>query len=951
VRDELLDRIDSAERQIRALQSEVEELRVLALGAEPEAAPEPTDWWQDERGRWHERRPVEPVHEPEPAPEPEQTPEREPEEVAAGWERVEREPSIWQREINLGRDIELDDLLGTKGLAWTGGVVTLLGVVFFFVLAANRGWIGPGLRVGLGAAASCLVFAAGIWAKRRFGSLYAAFSATGAGLAGGYATLLAATALYEFLPQWAALLVAAGIGAAGLTLALWWESETLASIGLLGAMFVPATLVFQGGLTTIGTAFAAVVFAATAVVAIREDWRLLLGFGLVVSLLQIVGLAAYADSVLSWPVIAVAAALWLLYLGTGIGWQFYRGEGDRLDRIATSVTMLSASYGVLAAVRLFDGSWGRFDREGVAIGLIALVQGAIAGVFWQQRRRELSALHGGIALAAVAIAAADLLSGANLTYVWAAEATLLAWLAVRARERTFQLASFAYLALATIHALAFEARLDRLFEVGHDPARAVPSAVAVAVAALAAAWFARPLDDPQERSGLLGDLLRQVEASQRELRVLAGVLAGLAGTYALSLGVLALVEIGAGSDVDHRFQVGHVCVSAAWALVGFAAALVALRRRSDAMLATAGLWFVATLLKAVAFDGHELSPNLRSASFLAVGGCLLLAGYLVQLLGERRIGITLVTAVAAIVPLGLGLSAITTLVHGHSGGVDLQGLAVLGVAAVYVGLGALAFVRDRDLSSLMWGLGLVVAAGAEAELVGGVWLVLVWAGSAALLAVLSDRLEEARFLAASAGYLLISFVLTLAREAPPSHLVHANPHPGHGIASVAFVAAAAAVFARFCTDGASVPSEQSAAGYSALARPLDERRPLWRLYAAWGAGVLAVYGLSLGILELYEELAPGSVTTNFQRGHTNVSALWGLLGLALLYVGLRRDLRALRLGGFALFGVSLGKIFLYDLPNLSAVTRALSFLAVGGVLLVGAFFYQRLKTQLTDRAA
>src|SRR5207244_7350979 len=273
------------------------------------------------------------------------------------------------------------------------------------------------------------------------------------------------------------------------------------------------------------------------------------------------------------------------------------------------------------------------------------------------------------------------------------------------------------------------------------------------------------------------------------------------------------------------------------------------------------------------------------------------------------------------VPLGLALSALTTLVDRHYGGVDLQGLAVLGVAAVYVVLGAIAFLRDRDLSSLMWALGLVVAAGAEAELVGGVWLVLVWAASAAVLAGLSDRLAEARLLAASAGYLVLSLLDALGRQAQPSHLVHANLHPAHGIASVAFVAAAAAVFARFCADGAYSPGDGE---YARVARELDERRPLWRLYAAWGAGVLAVYGLSLGILELYERLAPGgSVTTNFQRGHTNVSALWGLLGLVLLYVGLRRDRRALRLGGFALFGVSLGKIFLYDLPNLSAVTRAL----------------------------
>src|SRR5204863_8358263 len=126
----------------------------------------------------------------------------------------------------------------------------------------------------------------------------------------------------------------------------------------------------------------------------------------------------------------------------------------------------------------------------------------------------------------------------------------------------------------------------------------------------------------------------------------------------------------------------------------------------------------------------------------------------------------------------------------------------------------------------------------------------------------------------------------------------------------------------YCVGAAYGPLEGA---YARLAQGVDARRPLWRLYSAWGAGVLAVYGLSLGILVLYEELAPGgSVTTNFQRGHTNVSALWGLLGLVLLYVRLRRDQRALRLRRFALFVISIGKILSYDLLNLTAVTRARS---------------------------
>jgi uncharacterized membrane protein len=53
--------------------------------------------------------------------------------------------------------------------------------------------------------------------------------------------------------------------------------------------------------------------------------------------------------------------------------------------------------------------------------------------------------------------------------------------------------------------------------------------------------------------------------------------------------------------------------------------------------------------------------------------------------------------------------------------------------------------------------------------------------------------------------------------------------------------------------------------------------------------------------------------------------------------------------GFVAFGLTVGKIFLYDLSALTAVARALSFLGVGAVLLLGGFFYQRLTAELEGR--
>jgi uncharacterized membrane protein len=902
--DELLARIDDLERKLRGLERELVEVRALAhttrtVTPKPKPAVQPrvrptAEWWQDERGRWRQGPRPEPIVEPEPV-------------VTA---RVAPAPAEeprsfdWEREVRLP---DLADLLGAKALAWAGGVVTLLGVVFFFVLAVNRGWIGPGTRVGLGAAASLLVFVAGLLLERRYGALYSALAAVGAGIAGGYATLLAATALYDMLPDWGALIAAAAIAGLGLAVSLLWSSEIVAGIGLVGAMAVPALLVLQGGLTTTGTAFVALVFAAAAVTAAREEWPKLLVVSVAVSLAQIGALVLDTDH-LRWSRFALAAVFWALYVTAALGWQL-RVARERLATLTASLLVLSAGFGVLSTSWILDGRWGRIDREGLVLAIAALGYGALAaGFFPRAATRDLGVLLAATGLAVGAIAVADLLSGASLTYAWAAEGALLAWLAWRTSELRFQLGSFAYLALALGHALVFEARPDRLFDPNPHPGHGAPSIAVLAGAAAVAAWYARkPV----------------VELARGVLACAAGVL----GMYSLSLALLELFQPGAG-DVETWFDRGHVAVSATWAVVGLAAVVAGLVRTKRPVTLAGLAWLGVTLLKLALYDGHELDARLRSWSFLAVGACVLLAGYAYQLLGRREDRLDFVAIVGSLVPLGLALSAVATLVEGHAAGIDLLGLALLGLGAVYGALAVGAFRLHRDLSTLLWALALAVAAGAEAVLVAGDWRTLAWGGSAAALTWLAIYVDENRLQVGALGYLVLAAGWTLGEQAPPSALLRASEHPAAGIGSVAIVVGATAVFSRLC-------------------RFEDAR---WRSWSGWAAGVLAVYGLSLVILELFE-LAPADVHTDFQRGHTGVSAFWGALGLALLYVGLTRRQRVLRLGGFALFGVSLVKLFLYDLAFLNSVARALSFLAVGAVLLLGGFFYQRLSARLESRQA
>src|SRR6266511_1345571 len=229
----LSSRVEFLERRVTELQAVVDELRAGRPARAASPAPPRPD-------------PAAPTAAPlpkvAPAPPPRPKPEARPE--PAGLPPVEA-PG---RSFDWGRAVSTVDLLGAKALAFAGGVVTLLGVIFFFVLAVNRGWIGPEIRVASGGVASAILIGAGLWLKRRYGTTYSAL--------------------------------------AGVAVSLAWSAEIVAAFGLIGAMVVPATLVFQGGLQEIGTAFVAVVFAGAAVVAVRERWWRMLQVAALVSVPQ-----------------------------------------------------------------------------------------------------------------------------------------------------------------------------------------------------------------------------------------------------------------------------------------------------------------------------------------------------------------------------------------------------------------------------------------------------------------------------------------------------------------------------------------------------------------------------------------------------------------------------------------------------------------------------------------
>lgn len=111
-------------------------------------------------------------------------------------------------------------------------------------------------------------------------------------------------------------------------------------------------------------------------------------------------------------------------------------------------------------------------------------------------------------------------------------------------------------------------------------------------------------------------------------------------------------------------------------------------------------------------------------------------------------------------------------------------------------------------------------------------------------------------------------------------------------------------------------------------------------------GILAVainvFALTALSLEVWDYYGKASLTLNASFAqHLALSALWTIYACALILIGVQRHSALLRWQSLALFGVTVAKVFLYDLSSLQRAYRVLSFLILGVVLLIVSFLYTR----------
>ncbi|PWJ92904.1 putative membrane protein [Mesorhizobium loti] len=785
------------------------------------------------------------------------------------------------------RQSDVETALGTRWAVWVGGIALALGGLFLIRYTIEAGIFGPGVRLTMAGVLGLVLVAGGEFIRRT------GFKVPVQGVAGAYipAILTAAGAFILFGTVYAAHGIYGFIGPA--------LAFTL--LGAIGVATIAAALVHGQALAGIGLVGAMVTPVLIASQA-PNPWAL---FGYLAIVLAATGVIARMRD---WKSLMAAA-----FFGTGVWTILYMTDapGANLSAILFIDAVTLAVLALVWLARRGDeaGPAGAFDWPSIVPGLFVAFSAlglSVDPVFAAAGY----ALPGAVVIAAMVAVALYRPLALPLLYA-AGLVTVLIYLGIIpptsiASDFSGGALGVDGLPLATSNALTLRIgiALGLVFiGAGFWAARRFAAGTQIRAASWAAWGVIVPLVILLALWFTFGNLDRDLVYAAAAVLLVAVFAAGgewiaRAEEPPLKGGIAVSFALG-GAAIAGLLML-HMAFDSGWTtiLLGAAAIVPALatRWRSYPVLGWISVGAVIAVLGRVAFD-----PTIVGAEFLSTTPVFnwLLPGYGVPALafgfaawqlarttnGRPRLAMEAAAALFALLTLAMLVR------HAMHGGVIDTGAMTLAEQSIYT---------------------------------------LIAIGAGAILVAIDIRSPSSvlRYGSMAAGVVSVAFIVV-------RHFVVLNPLLSDE--STGQIPVFNLLFLGYLLPAA------AAGGLALYAR---DKRPKWYTQMlALVAAVLAFAYATLSVRRLFKGEFIGLWSGLGQLETYTYSALWLVIGVALLTAGVWLKSQVLRIASAALIAIAVLKVFIFDMSELEGVLRALSFIGLGAVLIGIGLFYQRLLTR------
>ena len=368
--------------------------------------------------------------------------------------------------------VDWEQVIGGNWLARVGVLALILGVAFFLKLAFDNDWIGPTGRVALGAVGGLAMLVAGEFWQKRYPGYARALSGGGVGLL--YLSTYAAFAIFDLIDIYPAVVLLLIESVVSAVLALRYESNALAIIGVAGAFCAPFVLGasdLEGRASSssdgAGYDLIAYVLAVDVGVLVLSTFRRWYWFRLTALLASLASYGIwyieFGDAAGALGAEIALTCIFLVFVGVTTFFHLIWVRGPRTLDLSL-MTFNATAYFAISYALLFNEYRDWMGGFSLAIAVFYLGMAYIA-LRRSPENARLSLFAFGIGVIFLTIAIPVQLDDMAWTTVgWATQGTVLIWLSFATKSHAPRFFGYGLFALVAVKLLSF----DTLISVSDD---------------------------------------------------------------------------------------------------------------------------------------------------------------------------------------------------------------------------------------------------------------------------------------------------------------------------------------------------------------------------------------------------------------------------------------------------------------------------------------------------